>query len=197
MSAGVLTSFPTSLVAFIANIRYDLIIIRRYKNASLFEQRKEAYNMSVQELELITPDENERPVLKKMEGVLNSKKSLSTKPPSLPLPKLVAPNGDSIELPLSIFRVLQRVVHYMIIGKAFSVVPYDQLLSTQEAADMLNISRPFLIKLLEAGALPFTKVGTHRRLQYSDLIIYKKHRDEERKKALAEMARMSEDLGIY
>lgn len=82
-------------------------------------------------------------------------------------------------------------------GKDFSLVPYDQLLSTQEAAELLNMSRPSLIKVLEEGQIPYIKVGTHRRIQYSDVLEYKKCRHEERLHALAEMAHMSQELGIY
>ncbi len=85
----------------------------------------------------------------------------------------------------------------MMRGRAFSVIPYDQMLSTQDAADMLNVSRPFLVKLLEAGKLPFTKVGTHRRVQYSDLLQYKNNMHRERPTMLAEIANISQEAGEY
>jgi excisionase family DNA binding protein len=62
---------------------------------------------------------------------------------------------------------------------------------------MLNISRPYLIKLLEQGDIPFTKTGTHRRVRFSDLMEYKKYRDSERRKGLAELTQLSQELGLY
>jgi excisionase family DNA binding protein len=148
--------------------------------------------MVARELELIRANEDERPALSRIEGVLNSERSAQHR-----LPKLVGPGGETIEIPLSVFRVLQRIVTYMVQGKAFSVIPYDQTLTTQEAADLLNVSRPFLIKLLESGELPFVKVGTHRRVQYGDLLAYKDRRHKERRKALADIANISQEAGEY
>jgi excisionase family DNA binding protein len=71
------------------------------------------------------------------------------------------------------------------------------LVTAQEAADILNVSRPFLIKLLEEEKIPFIKVGTHRRIRFSDLMDYKQRRDEKRERALEEIAQLSQELGIY
>jgi excisionase family DNA binding protein len=80
---------------------------------------------------------------------------------------------------------------------SISIVPINKELSTQEAADILNVSRPFLVKLLESGVIPFVKVGTHRRIRFIDLMEYKKHRDEETQKGLIEIMRISEEEGLY
>ena len=114
-----------------------------------------------------------------------------------PLPKLVGPDGEEIELPLSVFQLLRRIVYHLMSGRAISIVPVNKELSTQEAADILNVSRPYLVSLLEAGKIPFGRVGTHRRIRFSDLMKYKEHRDKERKQGLAEMAHISEDAGLY
>ncbi|HXR65046.1 MAG TPA: helix-turn-helix domain-containing protein, partial [Ktedonobacteraceae bacterium] len=71
------------------------------------------------------------------------------------------------------------------------------ILTTQEAADILHVSRPYLIKLLEEGEMPFTKVGLHRRIRFKDLRDYQKRRKEERRAALREMAHISQELGLY
>lgn len=74
------------------------------------------------------------------------------------------------------------------IGKSFRLIPVNAELTTQQAADLLNVSRPFLIKLLEQGAIPHAKTGRHRRLRAEDVFAYIARRDEERAEALAEMA---------
>lgn len=151
--------------------------------------------MAVKDLELITASENEKPELSRFEHVLNSRRlPQSAKPP---LPKLVGPNGETIEIPLLVYQVLKKIVAFMVQGKAFGVIPYDQSLSTQEAANILNVSRPFLIKLLEAGELPFVKVGTHRRVQFSHVLEYRNRTHIERRKALAEIANISQEIGEY
>ncbi|WP_282611236.1 helix-turn-helix domain-containing protein [Pelagibius sp. Alg239-R121] len=74
-------------------------------------------------------------------------------------------------------------------GKGFRLLPVDAELTTQEAADLLNVSRPFLIKLLESGKIPFTKTGRHRRIKAENLFTYKAKRDGDRDDALSDMAR--------
>ena len=66
-----------------------------------------------------------------------------------------------------------------------------------EAADILNVSRPYLIKLLESGEIPFRKVGTHRRIQMEDLMAFKKSSDERSRKAMNDLVALSEELGLY
>ena len=112
-------------------------------------------------------------------------------------PKLVGPDGFEIELPNSVFEALCQVIYHMMRGQAISVIPVNKEVTTQEAADFLNVSRPYLIKLVERGDIPFTLVGSHRRIRFSDLIAYKKKRDAKRVKGLAEIAHISEDEGMY
>lgn len=87
-------------------------------------------------------------------------------------PRLVLGDGDSIELPAEVVDILQRVAAAMRSGHAISVVPRDTVLSTQEAADMLGISRPTLVRLLEEGEIPFTKPRRHRRILLADVVTY-------------------------
>ena len=79
---------------------------------------------------------------------------------------------------------------------AATVIPIHAALTTQEAADVLNVSRPFLVQLLEKGDMPLHKIGTHHRVRYQDVIAYKKRIDADRRKALDELAAQGQELGM-
>ena len=111
--------------------------------------------------------------------------------------KLVTANGEQIHIPDSVYQVLRQVVHAMAKGQAISIVPQQQELTTQQAADILNVSRPFLIKLLEQGEIPYIMVGTHRRIPYQDLMRYKQQRDIKRREGLKELTQFLQDEGFY
>ena len=112
-------------------------------------------------------------------------------------PRLIAPAGEQVELPEALSRLFRRVVHLLAGGHAVSIVQHGKMLTTQEAADVLNMSRPYLIRLLEAGKIAFTRVGTHRRIRFDDLMRYRAQRDVDRRRKLSEMTRMSQKLGLY
>ena len=156
--------------------------------------------MAVSEHDLIAANESEQPALQKIEGVLDNSKPRDQGPQSEyadHLPKLVSPYGDEIELPPSVFQVLRQIVYHLALGKAVNIVPISKELSIQEAANLLNVSRSYLVSLLESGKLPFVQMGTHQRILFSDLIEYKKRRDEEKRQGLAEILHISEDEGLY
>ncbi len=112
-----------------------------------------------------------------------------------PKTRLVGPDGEGIVLPASAFEALQAVVTGMAQGMAMTLVPSGRELTTQEAADLLRISRPSVIRLLEAGAIPFHKVGTHRRINVEDVLKYRAERNEQRRAALRELTEISEEIG--
>jgi excisionase family DNA binding protein len=107
---------------------------------------------------------------------------------------LVGPEGERIELPLSAVEALKVVVDALTRGQSVTLVSQDRELTSQAAADMLYMSRPHLIKLLDEGAIPFHRVGTHRRIRPEDVLAYRDRHDAERKAALDELARLSEEL---
>src|SRR5215813_10306788 len=88
---------------------------------------------------------------------------------------LVGPDGIEIVLPGEVYRALREVVYAMAQGQAITIAPHDTILTTQEAADLLGVSRPTLVRLLEAGKIPFTKPGRHRRVLLADMIEYQDH----------------------
>jgi excisionase family DNA binding protein len=112
--------------------------------------------------------------------------------------RLIVPSGKEVEIPGTIHEVLARVVHELARGNGVSVIPVDAELTTQQAADLLNVSRPYLIKLLEEErVIPFHKAGRHRRIRLQDLLEYKKQRDSERRALLGKLSRDAQDVGLY
>jgi excisionase family DNA binding protein len=112
-------------------------------------------------------------------------------------PALVGADGERLELPRVVFRLLKDIVRNMQLGRAIVLIPENQQLTTQRAADLLGVSRPHLIKLLEAGELPHHKAGSHRRIYLKDMAAYQKRRDRERKAALNRIAKEAFESGLY
>lgn len=113
-------------------------------------------------------------------------------------PRLVGPAGEEIRLPEPMFHLLARLAEVLARGDAVTIVPVGQELTTQQAADLLNVSRQYLIRLLDANELPFTRTeGNHRRLRIEDVLAYKAKRDREREKGLDDLAAMTQEMGGY
>lgn len=105
--------------------------------------------------------------------------------------------ADDLVLPGHVLQILLDVLSEISKGNAISLIPLHQEVSTQEAANLLNVSRPFLVGLLEKGDIPYRKVGTHRRVLLTDVMDYKARTDGLRNQALDELAALSqeEDMG--
>jgi excisionase family DNA binding protein len=112
-------------------------------------------------------------------------------------PRLVGPDGQGIELPHEIHALLMTVVEHLKAGNGISIIPLHAELTTVEAANLLNVSRPHLIKQIEAGLLPHHMVGTHRRLRLADVLAYRDRLDAQSSEALDAMAADAEELGLY
>lgn len=92
-------------------------------------------------------------------------------------------DGQELTLPRSATRLLAHILTEMSHGNAVTIIPVHAEMTTQEAADFLNVSRPYLVSLLERGAIPHHKVGTHRRIRFEDLRDYKKKSEDAARKA--------------
>lgn len=111
--------------------------------------------------------------------------------------QLVGPTGESIALPESVFYVLERVAEVLARGDSITVVPVGREVTTQQAADLLNVSRQYLVRLLDEGRIAFRKTGKHRRLRIEDVLLFKETRDKDRRAGLRELSRMTQELGGY
>lgn len=109
---------------------------------------------------------------------------------------LTSANGQIAELPETLFDVLRQAAEALSSGRGVSIIPQDLKLTTQNAADFLGISRPTLVKLLESGAVPFEKVGRHRRVTLRDLLTYRDRFRVTRRTALRQMARAGQEAGL-
>jgi excisionase family DNA binding protein len=113
-------------------------------------------------------------------------------------PVLMGPDGRHVELTESAFKALMLAVRAMSAGMTMTLIPSGKQLTTQQAAELLHVSRPHLIKILDRGDIPFEKVGTHRRLRIEDVLAYRARRAEERRSELDELSRLSQEFeGVY
>lgn len=108
----------------------------------------------------------------------------------------VQETGEFITIPKKALTLLSTILQNMAEGKTISIVPSNSEVSTQQAADMLNVSRPHLIKLLEAKKIPFKKVGSHRRVLLEDIMEYKEHLDKQREAQLDFLSNQAQDLNL-
>jgi excisionase family DNA binding protein len=116
---------------------------------------------------------------------------------SLLLRVMAAGQEQPIELPAGAVAMLTDILESMAAGRSVTIIPENAELTTVQAAEVLNVSRPFLIKLLDEGAIAYRKVGTHRRIRMEDVLTYKRWIDEEREAILDQLVAeaQEQDMG--
>jgi excisionase family DNA binding protein len=105
-------------------------------------------------------------------------------------------HDGTVEIPAAAAALLLRVLNQMAQGHAVTVLPSDTELTTQKAADILGVSRPFVVKEIKENRLPARNVGTRRRITLGDVLAYKKRSDANRQRALDDLAKLDQELGI-
>jgi excisionase family DNA binding protein len=103
---------------------------------------------------------------------------------------------ETVSIPASAFRLLNDILTQMAQGNAVTIIPIHAELTTQQAADILNVSRPFLIEQLEKNIIPHRKVGTHRRILFQHLMHYKREMDRKRQESLQQLTQQAEELDM-
>jgi len=139
--------------------------------------------------EPIVAPEEERSSIASIEEYLESSRGQAA--------KLVGPSKDGVPIPSSLRQVLVAAARQLADGNGVSIIPMTAEVTTQQAADVLNVSRPFVIGLLDKGKIPFHKVGTHRRIRLKDLLAYRRRRDAARRAVIERLAAEAQELGIY
>jgi excisionase family DNA binding protein len=139
--------------------------------------------------ETVIPDEADTAL------AVESSRLLATAKPEEEL-RVRLENGTEIPLPKGASKLLSHLLVEMGNGNAVTLVPIHAEFTTQEAADYLNVSRPYFVALLEKGAFPFTKIGSHRRIKFNNLLRYKKKLEAESEAAQRELAAISQELGM-
>lgn len=102
-----------------------------------------------------------------------------------------------VTVPAEAFRLFVEVLDSLARGSAVTVAPIDTELTTQQAAELLNVSRPYLVKVLESGEIPFRRVGSHRRVRLVDVLEYQRRDDVRREDAFREFIREQDELGLF
>ncbi len=142
-----------------------------------------------QTIEPVTATADEQALLRDIEALLDAESGDHA--------MLLSASGEAVVLPDTAFQLLRQIVQYLARDEAVSVIPISRALTTQQAADLLNVSRPYLIQLLDKDDIPYHWTGTHRRIRLDDLLTYKRQRDTARREGLRQLSRTSQRLGLY
>jgi excisionase family DNA binding protein len=142
------------------------------------------------------PTQQDQKVAEKSLLTLNKTVEVISKRKSNVVKIKIQESDQFIIVPKKALDLLFSILSNMAEGKSISLIPSDSEVSTQQAADMLNVSRPHIVKLLETGKIPFKKVGSHRRILLQDLLRYEAAIEEQRTKSLAFLAKQAQELNL-
>ena len=146
------------------------------------------------ENDLKKPSKKEQIVaLKSYDALAATLEELRTENPEIEIEE----TNEKIKIPLLALKLLAKILKATSQGKLISVVPIATEMTTQAAAELVGCSRPHLVKILEEGNIPFTKIGRHRRIKFEDVVIYKNEMKLIQKKHLIEIIKSDEELGLY
>jgi excisionase family DNA binding protein len=141
----------------------------------------------------VVPTESERKMAKESRDIV---KECLSGGESCRLRIIVDGVERDVDIPMTAMRALGEALRQIAMGKAPVVLPLDAEVSTQQAADILSVSRPYLIRLLDSNEIPFRRVGAHRRIRLLDVLTYKRRNDEERMKVLDELQAQAQELNM-
>jgi len=142
---------------------------------------------------LTIPTKDEQKLAQKSMATLSDVAQKHSKPNEA-LEIEIAGEEQHIRIPASAFHFLNTIIEHIAEGRAISIIPSDAEVSTMQAAELLNVSRPHVVKLLEQKKIPFHKVGKHRRIKLKDLTAYKNRQAKERSKILNDLAKQAQEL---
>ncbi len=126
-----------------------------------------------------------------------SKSEREAKKSKLNVVKIIFQGSDEVvTIPLKALKLLKSILSNMAEGKSIALLPTDAEISTQQAAEILNVSRPHVVKLLEKGEIPFKKVGSHRRILLHDILDYESKFKKKRRKQLDKLAQNAQKLNL-
>lgn len=137
--------------------------------------------------------EEQKAAMESYDALVETLKQIRTDYPEIEIEE----TKERIRIPLNALKLLARILKETSQGKPISIMPIAAEVTTQAAAELIGCSRPHIIKLLDKGEIKYTKVGKHRRIQYQDVIKYKRKIKEEQRKLLIEMMKADEEAGLY
>ena len=138
-------------------------------------------------------NEEQRTALESYDALVSSLDQLRSEFPEIEIEE----TEEKIRIPVSALKLLARILKEISQGNPISIVPIATEITTQAAAELLGCSRPHVVKLLEEGKIPFTRVGKHRRIRYEDLAAYKKEMKSIQRRRIQELMELDEDSGLY
>ncbi|CAN5576044.1 hypothetical protein BH23BAC1_BH23BAC1_11530 [soil metagenome] len=137
--------------------------------------------------------EERRTAMESYNALAATLEALNTENPEIEIEE----TQDKIKIPLKALKLLAKILKATSEGMPISIMPIAVEMTTQVAAEFLGCSRPHLVKLLEEGKIPYTKVGRHRRVKFEDIVKYKKEMKALQEKSIKELMRLDEELGLY